>query len=302
MHHQSPDNLIPTGNLELLARQVVEGFITGLHKSPFHGFSVEFAEHRPYNTGESTRHIDWKLLARTDKVFIKRYEEETNLRCQIVIDCSPSMYVPTGKLSKIHFSIEAAAALIYLLRRQRDAAGLTLINEDIAFHSACRSGLVHIKMLMHKLSTIYEQAPAQSLSQITKNLHQVAEMIHKRSLVVIFSDMLQNAGNPEELFAALQHLRYQKHEVILFHVEDRQTEVDFDFPNRPHLFIDSETGEKIKLFPTQVHAAYQQQSETFRHELKLRCAQYKIDLVEASVDDDYAKILLPFLVKRSKLY
>ncbi|MFA6261843.1 MAG: DUF58 domain-containing protein [Bacteroidia bacterium] len=296
------DKIIQTGNLELLARQVVEGFITGLHKSPFHGFSVEFAEHRQYNTGESTRHIDWKLYARTDKVFVKRYEEETNLRCQIIIDCSSSMYFPTDQLSKIRFSIQAAASLIHLLRKQRDASGITLIDDSITFHSACRSGNLHLKMLMQKLEQLLKASPKLSRSNLTESLHRVSEMIHKRSLVIIFSDMLQNTGDDQQLFAALQHLRYNKHEVILFHVEDKKTEIDFDYSNRPYLFTDSETGEKLKIFPSQVREQYLKNLEEFRHALKLRCAQYKIDLVEAEVGDDYAKILLPFLVKRSKMF
>lgn len=295
------ENLLQTGNLEFLAKQVVEGFITGLHKSPFHGFSVEFAEHRLYNTGESTKHIDWKLFARTDKVFVKRYEEETNLRCQIIIDSSSSMFYPADGLNKIKFSIYAAASLIYMLKKQRDASGLSLINDSITFHSPCKSSSTHQKLLYNKLEeTLVQQVPERK-SNIAANLHQLAEMLHKRSLVIIFSDMLQNAGNDDELFAALQHLKYNKHEVILFHVEDKKTEVEFDFTNRPYLFVDSETGEKMKLFPSQVKERYLQALNEYRHQLKLKCAQYRIDLVEAEVSTDFHQILLPFLVKRNKL-
>jgi uncharacterized protein (DUF58 family) len=295
------EQLLQTGNLEFLAKQVVEGFITGLHKSPFHGFSVEFAEHRLYNTGESTKHIDWKLYARTDKLFIKRYEEETNLRCQLIIDCSSSMFYPEDGLNKITFSAYAAASLIKMLKKQRDASGVSLIADEILFHSPCKSSSTHQKLLYSKLEGMLAQNTPNRKSNIAANLHQLAEMIHKRSLVIIFSDMLQNTREDDELFSALQHLKYNKHEVILFHVEDKKTEVSFDFTNRPYLFIDSETGEKIKLFPNQIKEHYLKAVEAYKHTLKLKCAQYKIDLVEAEVSTDFSQILLPFLVKRSKL-
>jgi uncharacterized protein (DUF58 family) len=295
------EQLLQTGNLEFLAKQVVEGFITGLHKSPFHGFSVEFAEHRLYNTGESTKHIDWKLYARTDKLFIKRYEEETNLRCQLIIDCSSSMFYPEDGLNKITFSAYAAASLIKMLKKQRDASGVSLIADEILFHSPCKSSSTHQKLLYSKLEGMLAQNTPNRKSNIAANLHQLAEIIHKRSLVIIFSDMLQNTGEDDELFSALQHLKYNKHEVILFHVEDKKTEVSFDFTNRPYLFIDSETGEKIKLFPNQIKEHYLKAVEAYKHTLKLKCAQYKIDLVEAEVSTDFSQILLPFLVKRSKL-
>jgi uncharacterized protein (DUF58 family) len=303
MNTIAQENLLQTGNLEFLAKQVVEGFITGLHKSPFHGFSVEFAEHRLYNSGESTKHIDWKLFARTDKLFVKRYEEETNLRCQVILDCSSSMYYPQNQLSKIRFSAYAAASIMYLLKKQRDASGLSLIDETIQFHTPCKSSTTHQKLLFTKLEEVIRTTAVQHKSNLATNLHQLSEMIHKRSLVIIFSDMLQNkTADNDDLFAALQHLKFNKHEVILFHVEDKKTEVDFDFSNRPYLFTDSETGERIKLFPNQVKDSYTAAAALFRHQIKLKCAQYKIDLIEAHIGDDFSQILLPFLVKRSKLF
>jgi uncharacterized protein (DUF58 family) len=296
------ENLLQTGNLEFLAKQVVEGFITGLHKSPFHGFSVEFAEHRLYNTGESTKHIDWKLYGRTDKLFVKRYEEETNLRCQLIIDRSSSMFYPEGKLNKIQFSAYAAASIMYMLKKQRDASGLSLIDESIQFHTPCKSSTTHTKLLYSKLEETIQSNPSTQKSNLATCLHQLAEMIHKRSLVIIFSDMMQNTSDDDDLFAALQHLKFNKHEVILFHVEDEKTEVNFDFANRPYLFMDSETNERIKLFPNQVKTAYLEAIEAYRHQLKLKCAQYKIDYIEAQIGNDFSQILLPFLVKRSKLF
>ncbi len=221
-------------HLELLARQVVEGFITGLHKSPFHGFSVEFAEHRLYNTGESTRHIDWKLFGRTDKLFVKRYEEETNLRCHLVVDNSSSMHYPEtkntkGLLNKINFSVHCAAALIYMMRQQRDAVGLTVFSDKIDLQTQVRSSSLHHKMLFAKLEELLEDGGTDKRKTSTAAaIDFLAESIHKRSLVVIFSDMFDNMNEQEKLFKSLQHLKHNKHEVILFHVTDKKHELDFN--------------------------------------------------------------------------
>lgn len=299
----SAETLLQTTNLELLATQVVEGFITGLHKSPFHGFSVEFAEHRLYNTGESTKHIDWKLYGRTDKLFVKRYEEETNLRCQLVIDTSGSMFYPTEGLNKMRFSVYAAASLIQLLRKQRDASGVTFFSDKLNYHSECKVSQTHLRMLFAQLDGLL-QTPAVQQHQkanIADCLHQLADRLHRRSLVIIFSDMFTDASQMDAVFEALQHLKYNKHEVVLFQVNDDKTETHFEFTNRPYLFIDSETGEQIKLFPAQVKDQYLQALTNHKQALKLKCAQFKIEYVEANVDTDFSQILLPFLVKRSKM-
>jgi uncharacterized protein (DUF58 family) len=295
-------------NLELVAREVVEGFITGLHRSPFHGFSVEFAEHRLYNQGESTKPIDWKLFARTDKLFIKQYEEETNLRCQLVIDTSSSMLFPFSRgsaplFNKLTFSVYTAAALIFLLRRQRDAVGLTLFSEDIEFHSQPRLSPVLAEVMMGKLTELLnpENYHLRKTTNASAVLHQIAENIHKRSLVVIFSDMLDSENNAE-LFNALQHLRYNKHEVLLFHVTDHQQEREFQFSNRPHRFIDLETGHIIRLNPWEIKHDYVKSVEAYFEELKIKCGQYQIDLAEADINLDFKHVLFSYLVKRKKLY
>jgi uncharacterized protein (DUF58 family) len=296
------------GHLELLAKQVVEGFITGLHKSPFHGFSVEFAEHRLYNTGESTKHIDWKLYARTDKLFIKRYEEETNLRCQIVIDNSSSMYYPEspkeGRFNKIGFSVYAAASIIQLLRKQRDAVGLSLFAEKVELHTRAKSSITHHKFLFNELERLlHEYKPEQQKSTFAVDaLHEIAENTHKRSLVVIFSDMMDNSSNKEELFSALQHLRHNRHEVILFHVIDRQSELDFKFENRPYTFIDMESGEQVKVNPNHIKSSYLKSMSEYKKELMLKCGQYRIDFVEADIAEGFNQLLMQYLIKRSKLY
>ena len=298
--------------LDFLARQIVEGFITGLHKSPYHGFSVEFAEHRLYNTGESTRHIDWKLYARTDRFFVKRYEEETNLRCHILIDTSGSMNFPRERTNniddanKLGFSVYAAAALVNLLRRQRDASGLTLFDDTIRYHSKASNTLKHQMMLYAQLSELLKpdsNSRTAKTTDLATTLHEVAERLHKRSLVVIFSDMIEgNQADQDLVFDALQHLRYNKHEVILFHVTDKKLEGQFDFENRPYRFVDMETGEQIKVNPAEVREAYLEQNATRLAALKLRCTQYHIDFVEADINHGFNDVLFAYMIKRGKLY
>lgn len=298
------------GSLEFLARQVVEGFIVGLHKSPFHGFSVEFAEHRLYNPGESIKNIDWKLYGRTDKLFVKRFEEETNLRCILVIDNSSSMYYPVReKLSidqpnKITFSIYAAAALMNLMRRQRDAVGLSIFSDKIHLSTAAKSNSVHFKYLYSELEKMLEPIPVDIKRDTfaTASLHEIADNIHKRSLVVIFSDMFENARDNSGLFSALQHLRHNKHEVVLFHVVDKKQEIDFDFDNRPYKFIDLESGKQVKVNPLEVKEEYNKAIRNFTGELKVKCGQYRVDFVEADINAGFEQIMLPYLLKREKLY
>ncbi len=298
------------GSLEFIARQVVEGFITGLHKSPFHGFSVEFAEHRQYNQGESIKHIDWKLFGRTEKLFVKRYEEETNLRCHIIIDNSSSMYFPVkpdiniDNPNKITFSVYAAAALINLLQRQRDAVGLSLFSDKIELSTRARSTSVHVKYLYAEMEKLLKPIAAnvKKPTMASASIHQIADMIHKRSLVVIFSDMLERHGDLDEMFSALQHLRYNKHEVILFHVVDKAKEIDFDFENRPYKFVDMESGEELRLTPLELRKEYVESVGEFVKELKLRCGKYMIDFVAADINAGFRQILHPYLLKREKLY
>jgi uncharacterized protein (DUF58 family) len=288
-------------NIELIARQLVEGFITGLHKSPYHGFSVEFAEHRLYNEGESTRHVDWKVYARTDRLFTKRYEEETNLRCLIAIDISPSMFYPENTHAKLKFSIYAAAALSFLLNRQRDAVGLCLFSDKIDTITAVKSTPTHTEKIFTLLEQLQTRQKEQRRTMVSNVLHEIAEKIHKRSLVVLFSDMFDVNENTEELFKALQHLKHNKHEVVVFHVMDNKTELNFEFEDRPAEFIDLETGERIKLNPGDVKASYLTAVKTFHQGLKMKCNQYKIDFIEADVADDFNVILQTYLIKRAKM-
>ncbi len=297
-------------SLEFLARQVVEGFITGLHKSPFHGFSVEFAEHRLYNPGETTRFIDWKLYGRTDKMFVKRFEEETNLRCRIIIDNSSSMYFPLREkqgidnLSKISFSVYAAAALINLMKKQRDAVGLSTFGEVIDNHTDEKSSSLHQKHLYSLLDTVLSEGKPGSnkKTNVSKSLHLLAEIIHKRSLVIIFSDLMDSGDDIDEVFSSLQPFRHYKHELIFFHVYDKKLEEELLLDNRPHKFIDLETGEQIKLNPIDIREKFLENSSGFRDELKIKCGKYGIDYIEADINQGFDSILLPYLFKRGKLY
>jgi len=289
------------GNVEFLARQLVEGFITGLHKSPFHGFSVEFAEHRLYNTGESTRHIDWKVYGKTEKLFVKRYEEETNLRCHLLVDTSSSMFYPEQDYGKITFSVMAAACLAYMLQRQKDAVSLTAFADQIDLQTPIKSTPSHVHKLFTQLDLLMQQPKPLRRTSAAEVIHELAERINKRSLVVIFSDMFDNSEKSDALFSALQHLRHNLHEVLLFHVTDKKTEEEFAFDERPYEFIDLETGEKVKLQPGQVRDTYQQAVKSYFQELKMRCGQYKIDFIEADIAQGFEQILTAYLVKRTKM-
>lgn len=273
----------------------------GLHKSPFHGFSVEFSEHRLYNKGESTRHIDWKLFGRTDKLFVKKYEEETNLRCQIILDTSSSMYYPSADQNKMLFSVYAAASIIHLLKKQRDASGLALFADKLQDYVPPKSNTPHIQRMYSMLEAQLRKPNEVKNTSAAEALHQLAEVIHKRSLVIIFSDMMENVDEQDKLFSALQHLKYNKHEVILFYTIDRKSEIDFEFSNKPRKFIDSETGEVVKAYPADVKEEYVKYMQDFRNKLRLRCAQYEIDLVEADIQKGFSQILQPFLIKRGKM-
>ena len=292
------------GSLELLAKQIVEGFITGLHKSPFHGFSVEFAEHRLYNAGESTRHVDWKLFARTEKLFTKKYEEETNLRCQFVLDASSSMYFhDKDNWSKLKYSVYGIASLMELLKRQRDAVGLSIFTDKLDLHTENKSSERHHHYLyaeLEKLLHNYESKEAKATDSI-QVLHDIAELSHRRSLIVIFSDMLDDPERTDELFEALQHLKHNKHEVILFHVVDKTMELDFDLENRPYTLVDMETGEQMKLIPREVKEHYTAQIAKHFKELKDKCGAYGIDFYELDTNENLNELLIKFLTKRQKM-
>lgn len=293
------------GSLELLAKQVVEGFITGLHQSPFHGFSVEFAEHRLYNSGESVKHLDWKLLARTDKLFIKRYEEETNLRCQILIDSSSSMMFPVDQpYNKFTFSVDAAAALIFLMRKQRDAFGLSIFSDALDFYSSAKSSLTHQRFLLSKLERVLEDQKKSfknKKTNIAKMLNNLASKIHKRSLVFIFSDFMA-IDNPEDFANSIKHLRHHLHEIVVFDVSHHNLENQLNLKNKYYNVVDVETGESIKMHPKQIKEKYITERNSIKSRIHNLLKQQKVDLISADIEIGFDQILLEYLLKRKKIY
>ncbi|MCA0349439.1 MAG: DUF58 domain-containing protein [Bacteroidetes bacterium] len=290
-------------HLELLANQVVEGFISGMHKSPFHGFSAEFAEHKIYNSGESTKNIDWKLFAKTDRLYSKRHEEETNLRCHLIIDNSSSMYYPKLEndqpfyKNKIGFSVLASAVLMNLLKKQRDAVGLSIFSDKYDYYAPEKGSDRHHRMLLNILEELLEKPKQTKTTDTITYLHQIAEKMHRRSMIVLFSDMFQNQDK-EKLFNALQHLKHNKHKVVVFHVYDKQTEIEFDFDNAPRKFIDVESGEELNLFAENIKGFYEEKIKLYFNEIAMTCAQNKIKYIPVSVDESFEKILTTYLVEK----
>ncbi|MCL7753833.1 DUF58 domain-containing protein [Polaribacter sp. Z022] len=292
-------------NLDILAKQVVEGFITGMHKSPFHGFSVEFSEHKLYNKGESTRHIDWKLFAKTEKLYTKKYEEETNLRCHIIIDNSASMHYPIVKkqtintLSKVGYSAIAAAALMEILKRQRDAVGLSIYSDTYEYYAPEKGSERHRSMLLHQLEQLLVST-SKAQTETYKYLHEIAEKVHRRSLIFLFTDMFQATKEEQALFEALRHLKFNKHEVVLFHTYDGETEFNFNFDNSPKNFVDLETGKEINVYTENIQEKYQELISNYFNELKNKCLQYKIDYVPIDIRNGYNEVLTSYLISRKK--
>ena len=292
------------GSLELLAKQVVEGFITGLHQSPFHGFSVEFAEHRLYNSGESVKHLDWKLLARTDKLFIKRYEEETNLRCHIFIDSSSSMMFPVDQpYNKFTFSVDAAAALIFLMRKQRDAFGLSIFSDELDFYSPAKSSLTHQRFLLSNLERILKDQKKNfknKKTNIAKMLNALASKIHKRSLVFIFSDFMA-IHNPEDFANSIKHLRHHLHEIVVFDVSHHNLENQLNLKNKYYNVVDVETGDSVKMHPKQIKEKYITERNSMKSKIHNLLKQQKVDLISADIEIGFDQILLEYLLKRKKI-
>ncbi|MDB4094429.1 DUF58 domain-containing protein, partial [Flavobacteriaceae bacterium] len=285
---------------------IVEGSISGMHKSPFHGFSAEFAEHKIYNNGESTRHIDWKLFAKTDKLYTKRYDEETNLRCHLIIDNSSSMHYPKceqpsiGHLNKISFSVLAAAAMMQLLKKQRDAVGLSVYSDAIDSYAPEKGSERHHQMLMNRLNTVVSRPQKEVGTQTFEVLHQIAEKMHRRSLIFLFTDMLQPDQDAQKLFEALRHLKHNKHELVLFHVYDKATEYNFKFDNTPKRFVDVESGGSVDIYPEALQTNYEAAIASYFSDLRLKCGQYKISYVGVDIQEGFDKILTTYMVERQK--
>lgn len=291
-------------NIEIRAKLIVEGFITGMHRSPYHGFSVEFAEHRPYNPGESLRNVDWKVYGKTDRLFSKKYEEETNLRCQVVLDTSDSMKYPQekDKLTKLEYGAYLAAALQYLMIGQRDAVGMTLFDEEIQFYAPPKSRYSWLIPMYKELERVVASTELFTHKTATAHvLHQVALKFHRRSFVVLITDLFNQFEALDELFKSLQHLRHEKHEILVFQLLDRDTEQEFNFPNRPIILKDLETGEQIEVLPHQIRDSYQDMLKAYQARFKQRCYEFNIDFVEVDIQQSFDKVLTDYLVKRRSL-
>ncbi len=296
--------------LEFFARHVVEGFITGLHRSPFHGFSVEFAEHRQYNIGESTRNIDWRLYARTDRLYVKSYEEETNLRCQLLIDRSGSMLFPVDGMNrlqhpnKLTFAVYGTALLVELLQRQRDAFGLTLLSDGIDLQTETRSNAAHkhyvYSVLESILATDHKSDQAARKTSFVEALHLTAERLHRRSLVVLFTDTFIRQEEWEPMLDALRHLRHCRHEVLLFHTYEQARELDLSFDNQPTEFVDLETHRRLRLNPADIADSYVAEMHRRRDSLKQKTVQYGIDYIPVAIEKGFDQVMIPYLLKRSR--
>lgn len=289
-------------NMELRARLIVEGFITGLHKSPYHGFSVEFAEHRPYNPGDELRHVDWKVYAKTDRHYVKQYEEETNLRHYVVLDTSPSMrYKHTAELSKLEYGAYLAAALHFLMQKQRDATGLIAFDESVHTMMPPKSTQRYVRQILAKLEHLSQDESDVRQTSAASVLNEVAERIGRRSLVVLMTDLFENIAEHDDLLKALRHLRHRGHEVLVFHVLESETERRFRFPDVPMVFRDMETGEELSLQPAQLREHYEEAVQSFSERFRRSCLEHNIDFIELDTGQPYEQALLAYINKRRKL-
>lgn len=291
----------PVENLPLLARQVVEGFLIGLHKSPFHGFSVEFAEHRLYNPGDNLRYVDWKVYGRSDKMFLKKFEEETNLRCCLAIDTSSSMNYPAAGMTKLDYACISAASLGWLIKKQMDALSLALFDTDLYYLCPPKTGNRQQKFITNELERLLNQPKNNTKTNLPNSLHQLAERLHQRSLVIVFSDIPESPTEAEALLSALQHLKFNKHEVIFIHVVYGDKEIEFNFENRPYLFEDPETGESFQLNPENYKTRYQQEIKKYQEFLQQEMMQHETDLVFCDMRKTPEEVLSAYLIKRNKM-
>ncbi len=279
-------------SISMRAKMVVEGYIIGQHRSPYHGFSVEFAEHRSYEPGDEVRHIDWKLYGKTNRLYVKRYEEETNLRAHLILDTSKSMDYASGKVSKLQYGSYLLAALSYLMISQQDAAGVVLFDESIRSFIPPKSTPSHLNTLLNVLDV---EKPGTD-TKIEPVLHEMAERINKRGLVIIISDLFDE---PDSIMNGLKHFRHSKQEVILFHILDRN-ELEFDFNSRTK-FVDMESGEEITTDPWHVKNDYKNLIKDLQDYYKSQCRLNLIDYVPLFTDDSLDKGLNEYFNKRQKL-
>jgi uncharacterized protein (DUF58 family) len=279
--------------LDLRARLVVEGFLAGLHKSPFHGFSVEFAEHRPYSPGDPIRHLDWKVLAKADRYYIKRYHEETNLRSYLLVDHSASMgFSREGRVTKLEYSSLLASALCYMMLGQQDAVGLLLFSDKIDTYLPPRA----VKSQLHQVLMQLSKVRPSSQTQVASCLKSLAERVKRRGLVVVFSDLLDE---PEEVLSGLKSFRHRGHEVVVFHVLDPD---ELKFPFREPVEIeDMETGERLITHGWELSKDYRERVADWSGRLQRECREHLIDYVLLDTSTPFDVALIRYLEKRTRL-
>ena len=279
-------------HLNLVARSVVEGFVTGLHRSPYHGFSVEFAEHREYSPGDNIKDLDWRAWAKSDRFYVKRYEEETNLSAHLLLDVSASMTFGSRGLTKLEYACFLAASLAYLMVRQQDSVGLVLFAEGIQKHLPPHSTTLHLNELLRTLEGVEPAAE----TDLATTFHQLAEMIKRRGLIVILSDLLDDE---REVLRALRHFRHRRHEVIIFHILDR-AELAFPY-ERLSDFLDLETGERLQVDPRFVRREYLSEMGDFLRTYRQGATEGDIEYVLAETSTPFDRLLLAYLARRSKV-
>lgn len=285
-----PNTLSRISNLDLLARGVVEGFIGGLHKSPYKGFSVEFLEYRPYSPGDDPMRIDWKLFMRSDRLFIKQFEDETNTSCSILLDTSHSMEFSSNGISKLQYSVYLAASLAYFMIRQRDSVGLSLFDNQINESIPAKSSKGHFHSILNALDSV----KSASNTDMSKPFHELADSLKKRGIVIVISDLLDDV---DRIVDGLKHFRFNGNNVILFHILD-PIELSFDYEGILEL-EDMETGEKILLVADQFRETYKHNLDEFRNALKVNCGLLNIDYSVLSTNQPLDYALFNYLSKRS---
>ena len=297
----NPEILSQIKGLELKAKKIIEGFIAGLHKSPYHGFSVEFAEHRPYNTGDDFKHIDWKVYAKKERFYVKQYEEETNLRCFLVLDTSSSMYFKhKAQWTKLEYSAYLAAAMAYLMQGQRDAVGFASFADTLRTILPAKGTRRHLRRIFLEIEP-YLTINKGDFTASAAALHELAERIHQRSLVVIFTDLFENIETHDALISALKHLRHRKHEIILFNITEHYTELNLNLEYERYLLEDLESGEQLEISPTQVAQDYRTKVTMYLQRFKQACNEFQIDFESVSTEQPFSEALIHYLKKRSRL-
>lgn len=288
-----PETVALLNSMSLRARLVVEGYIIGHHRSPYHGFSVEFAEHRSYGPGDEIKHIDWKLFGKTDRLYVKRYEEETNLRAHIILDTSKSMLYSSAEVSKLSYANSLAASLSYLMINQQDAVGIAKFSDKIDTFIPPKARPSHLNLILSQL----DDRDSGNDTQVGKVLHELADRIKKRGMVILISDLLDK---PENIMKGLKHFRHQNQEVIVFHIQDRK-ESEFDFDTRTK-FFDMETGEEIVTEPWHIRSNYNELVSKLESNYKSNCRENLIDYVPLFTDQSLDIGITEYLIKRSKLF